>query len=208
MGCEAEFVGRRDTTMLYRGILMPFSSDGEAIDFVYGVINWKALADPTEVERFAAAARAALEMRPAVESRGKPGPARGARAGHGTSAAVTLARRIGRVRDAACRAGSTETGARAALHHALGLAYDLVVEVETRPADFVPLVTDGDQRSLAQAIVALAFEDRVDVERAAELADALAHARRLSVRPGGFADYADSLRGGIRMMIAAERAAA
>ena len=27
----------------YRGILMPFSSDGETIDFIYGVINWKAV---------------------------------------------------------------------------------------------------------------------------------------------------------------------
>jgi hypothetical protein len=30
---------------MYRGILMPFSSDGDTIDFIYGVINWKEVAD-------------------------------------------------------------------------------------------------------------------------------------------------------------------
>src|SRR3546814_13942621 len=29
---------------MYRGILMPLSSDGSTIDFVYGVMNWKELA--------------------------------------------------------------------------------------------------------------------------------------------------------------------
>src|SRR3546814_11687022 len=29
---------------MYRGILMPLSADGSSIDFVYGVINWKELA--------------------------------------------------------------------------------------------------------------------------------------------------------------------
>lgn len=45
IGFEAEFITRRGTTSLYRGILLPYSSDGEAIDFMYGVINWKELAD-------------------------------------------------------------------------------------------------------------------------------------------------------------------
>jgi len=41
VGFEAEFENPRGETICYRGILMPFSSDGEAIDFIYGVINWK-----------------------------------------------------------------------------------------------------------------------------------------------------------------------
>jgi len=42
VGFEAEFVNQRSVNICYRGILMPFSSDGETIDFIYGVINWKA----------------------------------------------------------------------------------------------------------------------------------------------------------------------
>ncbi|MFN3389406.1 MAG: hypothetical protein ACK40O_10795, partial [Allosphingosinicella sp.] len=45
IGFEAEFVGQRGMNAMYRGILMPFSSTGERIDFIYGVINWKEVAD-------------------------------------------------------------------------------------------------------------------------------------------------------------------
>jgi hypothetical protein len=41
IGFEAEFDNQRGQTICYRGILMPFSSDGDTIDFIYGVINWK-----------------------------------------------------------------------------------------------------------------------------------------------------------------------
>lgn len=45
IGFEAEFVNQRGATILYRGILLPFSSDDDTIDFIYGVINWKEIAD-------------------------------------------------------------------------------------------------------------------------------------------------------------------
>jgi len=41
IGFEAEFENQRGQSICYRGILMPFSSDGDTIDFIYGVINWK-----------------------------------------------------------------------------------------------------------------------------------------------------------------------
>ncbi len=41
VGFEAEFVNSRDATILYRGVLLPFSSDDDTIDFILGVINWK-----------------------------------------------------------------------------------------------------------------------------------------------------------------------
>ncbi|MEP0189295.1 MAG: hypothetical protein ABJP70_03550 [Erythrobacter sp.] len=45
IGFEAEFVNQRGSQILYRGILLPYSSDDETIDFIYGVINWKEMAD-------------------------------------------------------------------------------------------------------------------------------------------------------------------
>lgn len=45
IGFEAEFVNQRGASILYRGILLPFSSNDETIDFIYGVINWKEMAD-------------------------------------------------------------------------------------------------------------------------------------------------------------------
>jgi hypothetical protein len=41
IGFEAEFDNQRGDNICYRGILLPFSSDGDTIDFIYGVINWK-----------------------------------------------------------------------------------------------------------------------------------------------------------------------
>jgi hypothetical protein len=45
IGFEAEFVNHAGIAILYRGILLPYSSDDETIDFIYGVINWKEMAD-------------------------------------------------------------------------------------------------------------------------------------------------------------------
>lgn len=44
VGFEAEFTNQRGLDMAYRGILMPFSSDNDTIDFIFGVINWKQVA--------------------------------------------------------------------------------------------------------------------------------------------------------------------
>ncbi len=40
-GFEAAFTGLRGAMVLYRGILLPFSSDDATIDFVLAVMNWK-----------------------------------------------------------------------------------------------------------------------------------------------------------------------
>ena len=62
IGFEAEFVNQRELTILYRGILLPFSSDDDTIDFIYGVINWKELADQRTTDELL------LEIDQALES--------------------------------------------------------------------------------------------------------------------------------------------
>ena len=78
IGFEAEFQNQRGENICYRGILMPFSSDGETIDFIYGVINWKTgaiaasggaadsapVADEVEVPMVEPAAEAPAEFAP------------------------------------------------------------------------------------------------------------------------------------------------
>jgi hypothetical protein len=51
VGFEAEFVNQRGRAICYRGILMPFSSDGDTIDFIYGVINWKDVGESHQPEQ-------------------------------------------------------------------------------------------------------------------------------------------------------------
>ena len=70
IGFEAEFVNSRGATILYRGVLLPFSSDDDTIDFILGVINWKQAAEPeltaALAEEMAAAASVPLTHRPTV----------------------------------------------------------------------------------------------------------------------------------------------
>jgi hypothetical protein len=65
IGFEAEFENQRGETICYRGILMPFSSDGDTIDFIYGVINWK-----QRVEQAVEAPTVAPEPAPSPVSEG------------------------------------------------------------------------------------------------------------------------------------------
>jgi hypothetical protein len=62
VGFEAEFENPRGDSICYRGILMPFSSDGDTIDFIYGVINWK------RVEASEAQQPLAAELLPAPDA--------------------------------------------------------------------------------------------------------------------------------------------
>ncbi len=64
IGFEAEFVNQRAQTVLYRGILLPFSSDDDAIDFIYGVINWKELADQKTTDELLLEIDQALDITP------------------------------------------------------------------------------------------------------------------------------------------------
>ncbi|MEH3107440.1 MAG: hypothetical protein PGN09_09195 [Sphingomonas fennica] len=41
VGIEAEYVGAYGEATLYRGVMLPFSTDGVAIDHVCGIVNWK-----------------------------------------------------------------------------------------------------------------------------------------------------------------------
>ena len=66
IGFEAEFVNQREQTILYRGILLPFSSDDDTIDFIYGVINWKELADQQTTDALMLEIDQALEIAPAT----------------------------------------------------------------------------------------------------------------------------------------------
>lgn len=63
IGFEAEFVNQAGRTVLYRGILLPFSSDDDTIDFIYGVINWKELADQQTTDELLLEIDQALEAR-------------------------------------------------------------------------------------------------------------------------------------------------
>ena len=64
IGFEAEFVNQRGVTVLYRGILLPYSSNDETIDFIFGVINWKEMADQLTADELLLEIDQALDLGP------------------------------------------------------------------------------------------------------------------------------------------------
>ncbi len=68
IGFEAEFTNQAGNEIMYRGILMPFSSDDDTIDFIYGVINWKETADGPLATSLAVEVERALQDVPAPRS--------------------------------------------------------------------------------------------------------------------------------------------
>ncbi|MGV3729597.1 MAG: PAS domain-containing protein [Sphingopyxis sp.] len=60
IGFEAEFESDRGVTIMYRGILLPFSSDDDTIDFIMGVINWKEAVPAEEQEELLLSVEQAL----------------------------------------------------------------------------------------------------------------------------------------------------
>ena len=252
VGFEAEFDNPAGETICYRGILMPFSSDGDTIDFIYGVINWKhvdaaadaaAISDeispesgpidapivsdePLELtvpvaqaiepevaddpiaeldDQSAALPRVpfAWEVEPDEDEDAVPQIALDADAG--------LADRLWAARETAETVKAGEGRTRAALYQALSLAYDFAVAADKSPEDYAELLEESGVKAQARApmtpIVKLVFGIDYDKARLTEFAAALSFARRQDVALGGFQQFIEKQPGGLKALVAAERAA-
>jgi hypothetical protein len=203
IGFEAEFTNQRGDDICYRGILMPFSSDGETIDFIYGVINWKDAVsaprpDPVPLPAFAADG----DVLDLVEEMDPEAPAPlGEDAG--------LADRLSAARETAEVLKAADGRSRAALYRALSMAYDFAVASRRVPDDYAELLDDAGIKAQARApmtpIVKLVFGADYDKARLTEFAAALAHAERCEVDFDGFLPFIESFAGGLKGLVAAER---
>lgn len=220
IGFEAEFVGSRGNNTLYRGILMPFSSDGEAIDFIYGVINWKELVDAETQARLDAEVDESIKSAPA-----RPAPTAPVWAdGPGFSltedsiiedeplvAGASLADQLMLARQTAAAASAADTRSRAALYRALGRAYDFALAIDGDAQGYADLLHDAGLTVQARApmtpVVKLVFGVDYDKTRLTEFATVLTHARRTGIAAGGLADLIDQTPGGIKALVKAEREA-
>lgn len=229
IGFEAEFVSQRGLNTMYRGILMPLSSDGTTIDFIYGVINWKEFADPVisqaliaEVDRSVAAAPAAPAPNPIWADGPHADPAAGKLAGLPSddadkapefafplSADVGLADRLFVARETAEAARGAEGRSRKALYRALGLAYEFALAAEAEPEELAEMLEDAGIKRQARApmtaIAKLVFGAGYDKARLTEFAAALSYGRRHDVAWGSFAQFLESHDGGLKSIVAAER---
>ncbi|HVJ03064.1 MAG TPA: hypothetical protein VM662_12845 [Sphingomonas sp.] len=212
IGFEAEFVGQRGHNTLYRGILMPYSSNGDAIDFIYGVINWKELVD--------AGMQAQLAAEMAESRRTPPTPlaapiwADGPSAGFEETAELpqdaSLADRLAHARETAAAASAADTRSRAALYRALARAYDFALAAEADGEAYAELLAEAGLTAQARApmtpAVKLVFGADYDKTRITEFAAVLAFARRTGVPANAFEVFLDAAEGGIKGVVKAERA--
>ena len=226
IGFEAEFLSMRGYNTMYRGILMPFSSDGETIDFIYGVINWKELADPATQAALdaevAAAVRAAPPPPPAapVWADGPSGgfdqedapsiPADDVAFGFDYSGIATgLADQLTLAQQSAAAVRAADTRSRAALYRALGRAYDFSHAVAADPDSYAELLARAGLLVQARApmtpIIKLVFGSDYDKTRVTEFATVLAFAHDSGVGVGGLSAFLDGVPGGIKGVVRAAR---
>ncbi len=229
IGFEAEFVNARGNNTLYRGILMPFSSNGETIDHVYGVINWKETADNGTTTALTQEVGAALRSAPPPSMAGGPVWADGPGADPSDIAHKQPPRSLESLGDAALRApGANEPGlqdtldaargtvdllhsaevrSRAALYRALGVAYDFTFAAERAPGEFAGLLRAaairGSARQPAAPAIKLVFGADFDRRRRAEFTTVLCHGRRLGIAPGGLRRMLEGSAGGVAAIVAA-----
>ena len=232
IGFEAEFVSQRGLNTLYRGILMPYSSDGDTIDYIYGVINWKEVVDHETANGIAFEANRASAAAPSVESCPiwadgphaeaiEGGPF--AQAGPGALAVVEpdvlptvdpdagLADRLCVARELAEAARSADARSRTALYRALSQAYDFALAAEAEAEDYAELLEDAgikaQERAPMTPVVKLIFGIDYDKSRLTEFAAALAFGRREGIAPGAFQAYLEGFAGGLKGVVQAERRA-
>ncbi len=220
IGFEAEFVNTRGHSTLYRGILMPFSSTGEAIDFIYGVINWKELADPfvqasLDVE-LEAAVRAAPQASsaPSTAPIWADGPSHTPEIGDGDELAEqpgTLDAQLMMARESAAAVRAADTRSRSALYRALGRAHDFALATDRDRDGYRRLLGEAGVKEQARApmtpVAKLVFGADYDKTRLTEFATVLTHAREQGVREGELPEYLGGVSGGIKAVVAAARAA-
>ncbi|WP_201752656.1 PAS domain-containing protein [Sphingomonas changnyeongensis] len=233
VGFEAEFVNKDGLQTLYRGILMPFSSDNDSIDFVYGVINWKHVAADAMTEALSREIHDALKAAPrgpttapvwadgphaapsfaGLTGDDDPGIDDGAGNAAGLAAPAAgdgLWDWLASARDSAEQARGAQARAHGALYAALGRAYDFALVAEDRPEDYQALLAEEGLTVQARApmtpVVKLVFGADYDKTRLTEYAAVLTHARRIDLQSGELPAWIERFAGGLKGVVAAERA--
>jgi hypothetical protein len=225
IGFEAEFLGQRGFHTMYRGILMPLSTDGETIDFIYGVINWKEVADEETASALAGQVKSAIAAAPAPQAGESLVWADGPHADFDAPESAPaepdanlnlwpenpgLADRLGLARASAEEARDSDRRGRSALYRAIGLAHDFALAAAAEPDLYAELLDDSGIKAQARApmtaIAKLVFGLHYDKTRLTEFAACLSWAGREGVAQGALAGLIEAHEGGLKGIVAAERA--
>ena len=123
----------------------------------------------------------------------------------------TLTEWLEKARASALRAIANEDRTRQSLYAAIARAWDFALAADHAPDDYARLLAEAGLRMQDRAplipLVKLVFGADYDKTRLTEYATVLAHARRSALGKGELADFLAQAPGGIKAIIARERAA-
>ncbi|HET7317466.1 MAG TPA: hypothetical protein VFI88_08585 [Sphingomicrobium sp.] len=215
VGFEAEFENQRSESISYRGILMPFSSDGDTIDFIYGVINWKkgesAAPAPAPVERGEEPLQLTEPLTEAIDLAFEETPTTVEIPDVELDDDAGLADRLWAARESAEAVRDADGRSREALYRALSRAYDFALVSKAEPEDYAELLEESGVKAQARApmtpVVKLVFGIDYDKARLTEYSAALSYAERQEIALGGFLGFIEAQAGGLKALVAAERLA-
>jgi hypothetical protein len=192
IGIEAEYDDDNGNTVLYRGVILPFSDDGQTIDFVLGAINFK-IRPAQSAEAPDLSDDTGVDHAPALAD------------------ATALLDSLSRCRHLAREANDSMSRSRETLYAALAEAYGFRFDAEAAPDAYAALLADAGIESIPRApytpVVKLVFGVDYDKTRISEYAAVLAYALRHEVPRQDFKAFLDGQEGGIKACVAAERAA-
>lgn len=211
LGFEASFVNSRALQTVYRGILLPLSSDGHSINYVYGVISWREeLSVDTLLNGFPneetdilvdssidTDLNDELYYEAAVPT---PQPQSG-----------TLEQLLASAQQAAHAVQSSDGRTRSALYDALAKAFSFQAAAAEDPQTYTQLVTSHALQVSTRApftpTVKLVFGRDYDKTRLTEYAAALSFASREAIAPSSFRSWLEAFDGGLKGVVVAERQA-
>lgn len=202
LGFEGEFIGQDGATKQYRGLLLPFSSNGEVIDHVVGAISsTQRIAAPVSVSE------SDIKFQPSENT--------GVRDMHRRleqelpSSSETLHSILQESRYLARQADDADRRVRAKLRETLAKAYELFFACQEDREGYRDLLSENgiayQKRAPFTPILKLVFGADYDKTRISEYAAALSYAERKGQQPQDLAAFLKTQDGGIKGCAKAER---
>lgn len=204
LGIEGEYVDESGAAKLYRGILLPFSSNGSKIDHVVGAISSAdRMSAPVSVSE------ADIDFQPSentgvIDMHQRLEEELPSAVPSGTLQEILLESRA-----LARQADEAQTGVRAKLYETLAKAYELLFASREDPDGYQTLLSESGiaqrKRAPLTPIVKLVFGADYDRTRISEYATALAYAERNGQKTGDLVAFLKTQEGGIKGCAKAER---
>lgn len=199
VGFEAEYERRDGAAVLYRGILLPMAPEDGKVDRLVGMLSWKVVpADAATAPEPAPEPAAEAEVEAEAEAEAE-------------AEEVGLQGALAACRSAAEELAGHETRLAERLRTVLSKIYAFFLLGELQPGPFAAILRhEGltvQERAPFTPVLKLVFGKDYDKSRLTEYAAVLSHVRRVGLKAEEVRGFLAGFEGGLKAIVAAERAA-